>query len=161
MSKLEQRIQNQLTKNGINFEIHKPVPIEKCPWQTLRSKTAPKCDIYLSDFDLYVEVKGFMTYRAVSKLSYLSRQNFKYYIFQGTEFQWDPTIDTYLDFSNAASDKETEKLKFNINHQIQELINLKLHPDFLNNISHITLKRLKNYIDIKIKEYISWNGEWY
>ena len=102
-----------------------------------------------------------MTYRAVSKLSYLSRQNFKYYIFQGTEPQWNPTIDTYLKLNNVAPNKETVKLDFKITHQIQELINLKLHSDFLNNISQITLKRLKNYIDIKIKEYSFWNGEWF
>jgi hypothetical protein len=102
-----------------------------------------------------------MTYQAVSKLSYLSRQNFNYYIFQGTESQWNPTIDTYLNFNKIVKDKETKILNFNINHQIQELINLKSNSKFMVNISQTTLKRLKNYIDIKIDEYKSWNGEWY
>jgi len=92
MSKLEQKIQDELRRNGINFQVQIPVPIDKYPWQTSRSKTSPKCDIYINEFDLYIEVKGFMTYNAVSKLSYLTRQNFKYYIFQGTESQWNPTI---------------------------------------------------------------------
>ena len=161
MSKLEQKIQNEFIRNKINFETQKPVPIENYPWQSNRSKTSPKCDIYLTDFDLYIEVKGFMTYQAVSKLSYLTRQNFNYYIFQGTEYQWNPTIDTYLNFNQIANDKETRILNFNINHQIQELINLKSNSKFLFNISQITLKRLKNYIDIKIDEYKAWNGEWY
>ncbi|NOU16146.1 MAG: hypothetical protein HOO91_01115 [Bacteroidales bacterium] len=161
MSKLEQKIQDELLRNGINFEIQKPVPIDNYPWQTSRSMTSPKCDIYLTDLDLYIEVKGFMTYRAVSKLSYLSRQSFNYYIFQGTEPQWNPTIDTYLKFDKIANDKEARILNFNINHQLKELINLKSNSEFLDNISQTTLKRLKNYIDIKIDEYKSWNGEWY
>lgn len=161
MSKLEQKIQEELLRNGINFETHKPVPIDNYPWQTSRSMTSPKCDIYLTDLDLYIEVKGFMTYQAVSKLSYLSRQNFNYYIFQGTESQWNPTIDTYLNFNKFAIDKETKILNFNIDHQIQELINLQSNSKFFDNISQTTLKRLKNYIDIKIDEYKSWNGEWY
>ena len=161
MSKLEQKIQDELLRNGINFEIQKPVPIDNYPWQTSRSMTSPKCDIYLTDLDLYIEVKGFMTYRAVSKLSFLSRQSFNYYIFQGTEPQWNPTIDTYLKFDKIANDKEARILNFNINHQLQELINLKSNSKFLDNISQTTLKRLKNYIDIKIDEYKSWNGEWY
>jgi hypothetical protein len=161
MSKLEQKIQDELLRNGINFETQKPVPIDNYPWQSNRSMTSPRCDIYLTDLDLYIEVKGFMTYQAVSKLSYLSRQNFNYYIFQGTESQWNPTIDTYLNFNKIVKDKETKILNFNINHQIQELINLKSNSKFMVNISQTTLKRLKNYIDIKIDEYKSWNGEWY
>ena len=43
MSKLEERIQQQLAKNKLRFELHKPVPLETYPWQTNRSKIAPKC----------------------------------------------------------------------------------------------------------------------
>lgn len=161
MSKLEHKIQDELTRNGIHFETQKPVPIDHYPWKTNRSKTSPKCDIYLTDFDLYIEIKGFMTYHAVSKLSFLSRQNFKYYIFQGTELQWNPTIDTFLNFTDISNSNETKKINFNINHQIQELINLKPRSEFVNNISQISLKRLKNYIEIKIEEYKTWNEEWY
>jgi hypothetical protein len=161
VSKLEHKIQDELTRNGIHFETQKPVPIDHYPWKTNRSKTSPKCDIYLTDFDLYIEIKGFMTYHAVSKLSFLSRQNFKYYIFQGTELQWNPTIDTFLNFTDISNSNETKKINFNINHQIQELINLKPRSEFVNNISQISLKRLKNYIEIKIEEYKTWNEEWY
>jgi hypothetical protein len=161
MSKLEDRIKNFLTINNIDFEEQKPVPIIDYPWKTNQSKTSPKSDLFLPNFELYIEIKGFMTYQAVSKLSFLSRQNFRYYIFQGTEYQWNPTIDTYLNFNQIANDKETRILNFNINHQIQELINLKSNSKFLFNISQITLKRLKNYVDIKIDEYKAWNGEWY
>jgi len=161
MSKLEIKIQDELTKNGINFETQKPVPIEIYPWQTTRSKTSPKCDIYLTDFDLYIEVKGFMTFRAVSRLSHLSRQNFKYYIFQGTEPQWNPTIGTFLKNSDLSEGKGKKLLDSVINHQIQELINLKTNPDFLKNASQISLARLRNYIETKIDEYKEWNGEWF
>ena len=113
VSQLEQKIQDELTRNGINFETHRSVPIDNYPWQTNRSKTSPKCDIYLTDLDLYIEVKGFMTYQAVSKLSYLSRQNFKYYIFQGTEHQWNPTIDTVVKFTDISKSNKTKKINFN------------------------------------------------
>lgn len=161
MSKLEQEIQDKLTLNGIKFEIHKPVPIENYPWQTGRSKTSPKCDIYLTEFDLYIEVKGFMTYRAVSKLSYLSRQKFKYYIFQGTESQWNPTLKSFIQIDEFENQSESKKLVSNIDFQIRELINLKDNHDFLETISAVSLARLKNYIEIKIEEYKSWNGEWF
>lgn len=94
-----------------------------------------------------------MTYRAVSKLSYLSRQNFRYYIFQGTESEWNPYLGSYLGKENQQN---------LIDFQLKELINLEKAPDkFLKNISNISLLRLKNYISIKIDEYKEWNGEWY
>ena len=162
MSILEQQIQNELTKHKIKFELHKPVPLDKYPWKTDRSKTSPKCDIYLTDLDLYIEVKGFMTYQAVSKLSFLSRQNFNYYIFQGTEPEWNPFIGTYISFdNNIINQTNGKRLEKNINHQINELVNLKTDSQFLNNISNFTLKRLKNYIGVKIDEYTNWNEEWY
>jgi hypothetical protein len=162
MSKLEQWIQNELSSSQINFEIQKTVPLEKYPWQTNRSKTAPKCDIYLNDFDLYIEVKGFMTYRAVSKLSYLSRQNFKYYIFQGTEPEWNPLTETYIPLdTNSIIHKAKRQLDANIKHQINELVNLKTDLRFLDNVSQISLRRLKDYMSVKINEYKTWNGEWY
>jgi len=162
MSKLEERIQSELRRNHINFEIQKPVPLDNYPWKTSRTMTSTKCDIYLNDFDLYIEVKGFMTYQAVSKLSYLSRQDFKYYIFQGTEHEWDPFIDT-----NISTDNNTKRhcnsagLENNIKHQLDEIINLKKDSDFCRRISQITLSRLKHYISVKIGEYKNWNGEWY
>jgi hypothetical protein len=160
MSKLEIRIKDFLVKNNIDFEEQKPVPIDDYPWKTNQSKTSPKSDLYLPKYDLYIEIKGFMTYQAVSKLSFLSRQNFRYYIFQGTESQWNPYIDTYLNDNNGLSNGI--HLERNIKHQLKELINLEeSNQEFLNGISRITLKRLKYYIEIKINEYLSWNGEWY
>jgi len=162
MSKLEERIQSELRKNQINFEIQKPVPLDNHPWKTTRSLTPPKCDIYLNDFDLYIEIKGFMTYQAVSKLSYLSRQDFKYYIFQGTEYEWNPFIETNIMSDNRPTNlKISARLESNIKHQLLELINLKKDSDFYKRISLITLSRLRHYISIKIGEYQNWNGEWY
>jgi hypothetical protein len=162
MSKLEERIQNELKVNKINYEIQKPVPLKNYPWKTSRSLTSTKCDIYLNDFDLSIEVKGFMTYEAVSKLSFLSKQEFKYYIFQGTEPEWNPFINTNISILNKSENLKTSKrLESNIKHQLEELINLKKDTDFYKNISTITLSRLKHYISIKIDEYKKWNGEWY
>ena len=161
MSRLEERIENELRERGIAFERQKPVPINDYPWKTSRSKTSPKCDFYPPKIDLYVEVKGFMTYMAVSKLSFLSRQHYRYYIFQGTESQWSPTIDSFLKPSASPPQSERGLLEFNFNHQIAELAGLNSHSDFLENISEVSLKRLKSYVNVKIEEYKSWNGEWY
>jgi hypothetical protein len=164
MSKLEIRIQNELTKSNIKFELHKPVPIDNFPWQTNRTRTSPKCDIYLPDFELYIEIKGFMTYRAVSTLSYLSRQSFNYYIFQGTEPEWNPHIDTnVLQNEKEVNQKLSngKQLEKNIKHQILEITNLTKDSKFLNDISAVSLKRLKHYIGVKINEYKDWNKEWY
>jgi len=162
MSKLEERIQSEFRQNQINFEIQKPVPLDNHPWKTIRSLTSPKCDIYLNDFDLYIEIKGFMTYQAVSKLSYLSRQDFKYYIFQWTELEWDPFIDTYITTANNPTNlNNSARLESNIKHHLDELINLKKDSYFYKRISSITLTRLKHYISAKLDEYQNWNGEWY
>lgn len=162
MSKLEERIKTELRRNQINFEIQKPVPLDNHPWKTNRSLTSPKCDIFLNDFDLYIEIKGFMTYQAVSKLSYLSRQDIKYYIFQGTEAEWNPFIDTNITIGNSPTNiKISARLETNIKHQLDELINLRKDTDFYRRISLIALSRLKHYISVKIDEYQKWNGEWY
>jgi hypothetical protein len=162
MSKLEERIQVELRRNHINFEIQKPVPLDNYPWKSTRSLISPKCDLYLNDFDLYIEVKGFMTYQAVSKLSYLSRQDFKYYIFQGTEPEWNPFIGTnFATGINPTNVKNSTSLERNIKHQLGELINLKKDSEFYNGISLITLSRLRHYISVKIEEYRNWNEEWY
>jgi hypothetical protein len=162
MSKLEERIQSELKRNQINFEIHKPIPIGDYPWKTNRSMTSPKCDIYLNDFDIFIEIKGFMTFQAVSKLSFLSRQDFKYYIFQGTELEWNPFINTNISTDNYSIKlRNNARLESNIKHQLNELINLKKDSDFYRRISLITLSRLKQYISVKIDEYQNWNGEWY
>ena len=110
MSKLEDKIIAALQEKDIKLELQKPVPINEYPWKTKRSKTSPKSDIYLVDFDLYIEVKGFMTIEAMSKLAYLSNQNFKYYIFQGTEFEWNPVLETSL---TAQKDDKESKIKHN------------------------------------------------
>ena len=162
MSKLEERTQSELRRNQINFEVQKSIPLDNYPWKTNRTKTSSKCDIFLNDFDLYIEIKGFMTYQAVSKLSYLSRQDFKYYIFQGTESDWNPFIDTNNTINNNSKElRNNARLEGNIKHQLDELINLNRDSDFYRRISLISLSRLKHYISVKINEYQNWNGEWY
>lgn len=163
MSKLENDIISRLEENNIEFEVQTPVPLENYPWKTKRSPSSPKCDIFLPKYEIYVEVKGFMTYRAVSKLSFLSRQSYRYYIFQGTEPEWNPYIMSYLKVPEKENYKTQKELQSNlIDFQVNELINLDTAPEnFVNSISEISLLRLKNYIDTKINEYKDWNGEWF
>ena len=126
MSKIEQHIISELAKHNINMEFQKPVPIDDYPWKTSLSRSAPKCDIYLVDYDLYIEVKGFMTIEAMSKLAFLSNQSYKYYIFHATEFDWNPYLDSNID--NAMPSifiSKAQTMRDNISHQINELVSLK------------------------------------
>jgi hypothetical protein len=165
MSKLEERVIRELRSLGV--EIQKPVPIKEFPWETSRTKTSPKSDIYIPRFDLYIEVKGFMTIEAMSKMAYLSKQGFRYYIFQGTEYEWVPYYKSYLyldspEIIDIYRMSKTRRLKFNIDFQLKELMNLKTlsRPlDFLENISKITNLRLKNFITLKTETYKAWTNE--
>jgi len=117
MSKLETSIQDHLAKNNVLFELQKPMPLKEWPWKTQRSKQSPKCDLYLPTAQLYVEMKGYMTLYAISKMSWLCKQDFSYYIFQGTEDDWNPYIESPLKNLSA-----TNKTTSNIEHQISELV---------------------------------------
>lgn len=156
MSILEENIKSKLAEKNINFVSQKPVPISSWPWKTPRSRTSPKCDIFLPDCGVYIEVKGFMTMEAISKLAFLSQRKFKYYIFQGTEYEWNPSIQSPISYSQKGS-----ILKDNIQHQIDELCIICQDKNFLNSISSISYERLQDFIGKKITQYKSWNGKWY
>jgi len=152
MSQLEKDLIETLSQNNVEFETQKPIPCGDYPWKTDRSRSNPKCDIYLRKEELYIEVKGFMTVEAMSKMEFCANQDFKYYIFQGTEKEWDPWLDSSFSFNEEAP-MTTRKT---INHQIQELVNLEKHPEFLQRISEITMKRLEAFYFRKQFQYESY-----
>lgn len=159
MSKIENKIIDELIKNNLKIETQKPVPINDYPWKTKFSKTPPKSDIYIVDYDLYIEVKGFMTIQAMSKLAYLSNQKFKYYIFQGTEYEWNPYIGTKLNENKKEFESKQKQLNQNIIHQIDELT--EMDNTFLSKISEISYLRLQDFIQKKIDQYTKWNKKWF
>ena len=95
MSKNETSIADKLTEAGLVIDISassRSMPINDWPWKTSRSRGSPKCDIFIPEGEIYVEVKGFMTIFAMAKMAWLCKQNFNYYIFQSTEDEWNPYI---------------------------------------------------------------------
>jgi hypothetical protein len=159
MSKLEKRLlaelQKELQKKHISVEGQTHMPLDDWPWKKPRSRQ-PKCDAFLPQANIYIEIKGFMTIYAMAKMSWLCRcKKIRYYIFQGTEEDWNPYLQSPL-LSQSPVKRTTEQ---NITQQIQELVHLiQNDPD---QASKMSLCRLKDYMRIRIAEYQAWNGEWY
>lgn len=96
-----------------------------------------------------------MTIHAMAKMSWLCRRNLRYYIFQGSEEDWNPYLNSPLN-SMSPPRRTTQE---NIEQQLQELRWLAEHnPDA---VSQLSLSRLKEYIRVRIEEYRIWNGEWF
>ena len=160
MSELEHTIQAQLAEFKIQFEPQKSMPFQTWPWRQPRSH-ALKCDFYLPQGNIYVEVKGFMTIHAMAKMSWLCRQtDFNYYILQGTEEDWNPYLCSPQGIVRGGIPSSKIKIREqNISHQVEELAWL-IHNEPAKT-SSLSLARLKDYISTRISEYHAWNGEWY
>jgi hypothetical protein len=138
MSKNEDIIENLFIENGFAYKKQVSVPIENFPWKTERTKHSPRVDFYLEATNIYIEVKGFMTIEAMSKMAFLCKQDFPYYIFQVTEKDW-----------LGLSEKDS------INYQFSELMNTENKTD----LSSISYARLKQFIGKKAEIYQSWVGD--
>ncbi|MFC2110815.1 hypothetical protein ACFLQ5_00025 [Bacteroidota bacterium] len=100
-----------------------------------------------------------MTMEAMSKLAFLSNQSFKYYIFQGTEYDWNPFLETWNNKSYEYFNSKQKKLNQNIEQQISEL--LRMNAKSLLKTSEINYLRLQDFIQKKINQYIAWNKKWF
>jgi hypothetical protein len=160
MSELEHTIQEQLAQHKIQSEPQKTMPFQSWPWRQPKSQ-ALKCDFFLPQGNIYVEVKGFMTIHAMAKMSWFCRQKeLSYYILQGTEEDWNPYIDSPQGIVRGVLPSSKKKIREqNISHQVQELAWL-IH-NAPTKASTLSLARLKDYIGARISEYQSWNQEWY
>lgn len=160
MSQLENLIQIQMEQSGIQYEPQKRMPFDLWPWRCPRSHQ-PKCDFYLPEGEIYVEVKGFMTIQAMAKLSWFCRQEeIRYYIFQGTEEDWNPYLDSPQNIMRDELPTSKKKIRDqNIAHQVQELSWLISNDPSKSSL--LSLVRLKDYIRIRTEEYVEWNNEWY
>jgi len=154
MSQLENQIEELFVAANIKFERQKNIPLNDWPWRVPRSHR-PKCDFYLPQGDIYVEVKGLMTIYAMAKMSWLCRQNnIRYYILQGTEGDWTPSLN-----SPVAPVEGYVKDDQQIQQQVKELAWLTKNQT--SSPSKLSLARLKHYIGVRVEEYRKWNGEWY
>jgi len=160
MSELESTIQSQLQEHRVQLRPQERIPVASWPWKRPRSHR-PKCDFFLPQGKIYVEVKGFMTIHAMAKLAWFCRQEgIRYYIFQGTEEDWNPYLESPLGIARSAVPASKKKIREqNIARQAQELAWLVSNDPA--KASPISLVRLKHYIATRISEYEEWNDEWY
>lgn len=160
MSTVEDTVETHLIDIGVSYEKQNRIPFDDWPWKKARSHQ-PKCDFYLPDGKIYIEVKGFMTIHAMSKLSWFCRQkSINYYILHGTEADWNPLINSPIKSCHENFTGTKKKAMENmIAFQAKELKWLvENNPSAA---SALSLGRLKDYISTRITEYTNWNGEWY
>jgi len=161
MSKLEDQIEKYFTNNNIEFEKQKPMPVKNWPWKTERSKRSPKCDFYIPAANLYVEVKGYMTIEAMSKLAFFCNQTeFNYFILQGTEIDWDVEIGDYVQCYKDVPSSVAGRLRYNVDKQLREIHHLCDYGGSLVRSNLLSRLRLNNFIKKKIEVYKKWNGKW-
>lgn len=155
MSKLEEKIYKELKDRNIDFEIQKTIPLDNCPWKKGRNIKSVS-DIYLPKSKTYIEIKGFMTIFAMSKMSWFCKQNINYYVFQGTEYDWPIHLnDTILNnYDRSELNTKAVILNYNVEYQIKELIEIEKSYNFNNNVS---LTRLQGFIKNRVDEYIEYN----
>ena len=151
MSKNEEKVSNSLTELGIAFEREKPIPINDYPWRNLKTKLNHKVDFYIPKNEIFIEIKGWMTIYAMSKMMWLANNLKNYYIFQMTENDWNP-------FLNSPLKHENEKIS-KYNQQLKEIVYFSKNDS--QEINNITKSRIRLYIQTRIDEYKLWNKEWY
>jgi len=158
MSLLENQIQKKFIKNNVSFELQKQMPIiySEIPWRGKNSiKRNPTCDFYIKEVDLYIEVKGFMTIESMSKMMFFCMKDFNYFIFQGTEHDWNPFYNSPLKNLNEYSSKN-QKLQNNVDQQINEIIYFINNPKEFSN--QISIDRLNQFILKKIQIFEEWTS---
>jgi len=144
MSKLENRFEQFLIDNNIKYEKQKEIPVE-VPW----SKRKPKCDFYLVDIDLYVEVKGFMTLESMFKIYYLmSQKSINYVLLQMTE-----GVSLFMeeDFSIR------ENVERNIEIQFNAILNVYKGKITITNIQYASMMSLQAFVGFWLYKYREFN----
>ena len=143
-----------LEKNGIkfneSFKLHKK--IDNIPFC---KNNKHEVDFVLNNadgFELYVEIKGQMTYEEVNKLQYLlDETSHNFYILQLTEIDW---IEPY----DKDKCNKSQKSKDDFVTQIKELV------DFVNGditgeeLSERAKKRLTDFINYRAKDIERWKA---
>ena len=122
-----------------NIEIH-PI-VKDCPFNKSRRHEVDFLIKSKSKEELYIEVKGQMTYSEVNKLKYLIKNTDKsFYILQLTESDW-------IEGKNG---KDTFEIQFA---ELSSFYNDKYSPKKMQQISW---RRLSNFVKNKKQEYKKW-----
>lgn len=136
MSNTEKNFEKFLQENHINY-IYQYV-IDNVPF-TASHKHA--VDFYLPEYDLCVEVKGFMTHCATTILNYLLESYPKnFYILQVTEEDWIEPYDPSKHPSKAS------KLRSNVANQYSEILEMKAGKVAPAELQQRSISRLSDYI---------------
>lgn len=164
MSKLEETVifelkdaYKQKTGNELNVETKKRLYDfdESIPWSN-RNYIVP--DIFLSDFDLFIEIKGIMTIEQMMKINWITNRSKKpYCLIQATEEDW------LIPFHKSTSESKREKVERNFFLQINEIIDfLTISYANLFRLNEFTIERIESFLDYKLCEYdrVVWRKEY-
>lgn len=139
-------------KEDVDFETQKN--IDNIPFC---KKKKHKVDLILYNREgdkLFVEIKGHMTFLEVNKLRYLLEETpYNFYILQLTEIDWiKPYEKSGFKFKILKSKDDFEKQMCELENFIKGIISGE-------ELSEITKKRLKDYINYRRKDLKRWKGE--
>lgn len=152
IAKTEQRINDFLLSlkrsDGRAVKFKWQEPIERCPF-VKRGKH--KVDFYLKDPELYIEVKGWMSYASVNELEYLLRHSGKnFYILQVTNEDWMEMYEEKKHKSIAKKIAQNEKLQLE---EIAKFVNGELKAQ---EMVELSLKRLEEFKVLRSGDIQRW-----
>lgn len=145
--KTEAEFQEFLDRHNVRYD--RQVLIGDCPFNVSFNH---RVDFYLEDFDLYVEVKGWMSCAAVSELWWLLNYCSKnFYIYQVTNEDW---------MGRCIGGRDA-KIACNISAQQDELTSLfKLEPinakEKIKSLVELNRRRLKDFIKVRQYDVLRW-----
>jgi hypothetical protein len=148
-----------LQQAGLRFERHKPLPVADWPWRTARSREAPKCDFYLSDSSIYIEVKGWMTLYALAKSAWMCGQDFRYYFFQNDDETWEPFEDSPCRIDDIDRASTASLRRCSRRQQIQELVWFTTEAEHRGGLNELTRSRVRRHIQTRMKLFRDWVGD--
>lgn len=133
---------------GILYDVYVDMEID-CPFNASGTR---KADFYLSEYDLYVEVKGMITLVELNKLKWLSEfSGKKVYVFVIDNEDWDGYCDERI--HNNAKDRKNEVLEM----QFNELLALKRGIVGVDVLVRLSRLRLREYAITRSADIIRWN----
>lgn len=151
----EGKVADLLKQAGLRFESQVSMPVSEWPWKTERSRGAPKCDFYLPEAGIYIEVKGWMTLFGLAKSAWLTQQTFPYYFFQNDDETWDPftgsPVPGTIDQESKAAFLRCSRLQ-----QVEELRYFTRHQG--KGCSSISRARIRRHIEGRIETFKAWTG---
>lgn len=149
MSKLEESLSKTLGESGVYTQSHQRLYFNtKIPWSN-KDYVVP--DIFIPHTNLYIEVKGFMTIEAMTKLVWIAKNSpYPYYIFQGTEIDW---LNSDCGYATAGTKKK--RMADNFDYQVNEILRVINEYSELEyfSLNWLSIRRVEEFIEAKIREY--------